>query len=176
MGEATQVLRHEHNTILYVLKILGRVVQTNAAETSAATNDCKELVHFLGLYVNDSHLKKEAALFAALKASGAQIEPMGPIMAGHAQAGDLIVRLSRALDAGDVSEFNGAATQYIRVLEGCIQEENGALFQLADQHLSEDQQDTLLEDFIEIEKAVIGRDLYMNMHDMITKWSFVFGV
>jgi hemerythrin-like domain-containing protein len=178
MREITQILRHEHETVIFVLKILDNIVRTKAAENSATFVHCTELVEFLHLYAEKSHHGKEKYLIEALKDGGFSYEgdSIGIIQHEHEQGRSFVVHMSRALEAKDVNEFYVASVQYSALLENSIKRENMTLFKLADQALDEQKQDELLEEFVELEKAVIGRDLYRNMHDMISTWTASFGV
>lgn len=178
MGEITQILRHEHDTILYVLKILNNMVQLKAADNAATYGYCIEITDFLQLFAEKSHHGKVAYLMEALKEGDLSHEgdTLGDIQHEHAQLHALILKMIEALDSHETNEFNVASVQCIALLENSINKENLYLFTLADQALDEEKQDELLEKFVELEKEVIGRDLHRKMHDMISKWAGSFGV
>lgn len=178
MGEITQVLRLEHETILFVLKILDKMVQTKAAENTETLIHCTELVKFLHVFAEKSHHAKEEYLIEALKEGSFSHEEntIGAIQREHEEGHMLLIQMSNALESKDVKKFYAASKQYSALLSNSMATEGTTLYELADQVLDEDTQDELLVQFLELEKAVIGRDLYRNMHDMISTWSGAFGV
>ncbi len=178
MSEITQVLRLEHETILFVMKILDKMVQTKAAESTETLVHCTELVKFLHLFAEKSHHVKETYLIEALNDGGFSNDEnsIGAIQREHEDGHMLLIQMSNALESKDANKFYAVSVQYIALLSNSIVKEGSTLYQLADQALDEDTQDELLEKFLELEKAIIGRDLHRNMHDMISTWSGAFGV
>lgn len=178
MGEITQILRHEHDTIVFVLKILNNMVQMKAAENTTTYGYCIEITNFLQLFAEKSHHVKVDYLMEALKegASSHEWASIGDIRHEHDQLHSLILKMNRALESHESNEFYVASEQYSTLLENSINKESSFLFKLTDEELNEDKQDELLEKYVELEKAVIGRDLQRNMHDMISKWADSFGV
>lgn len=178
MGEVTQILRHEHDTILFVLKILNKMVQTKAAEDDTKYSHCIALVDFLQLFTEKSHHGKEHYLIEALKDTGlSQYEnEIDIIQREHEQGQSTIVKMINALGEKDYNEFYNSSVQYSSYLENCIERENLSLFDFSDHALDDEKQDELLEEFLDIEKSVIGRDLYRNMHDMISTWTDIIGI
>lgn len=178
MGEITQVLRLEHETILFILKILNKIVQTNAVEKTETFVHCTEIVRFLDLFAEKSHHRKETYLIEALKDDVTSLDgySIDAIQREHDAGHIFLIQMSKALESTDANEFYAAAVQYSNLLSNSIAREGATLYALADQVLDEDTQDDLLEKFLELEKAIVGRDLHRNMHDMISTWAGAFDV
>lgn len=100
MGKATQDLRNEHEAILFVLKIMDRMIETNAAVNNAGY--CRELVYFLRIFADQCHHgKEENILFKALENSGVPNEggPIGVMLAEHAEGRGYAAAMGNALEA-----------------------------------------------------------------------------
>lgn len=177
MGKATQDLRNEHEAILFVLKIMDRMIETNAAVNNAGY--CRELVYFLRIFADQCHHgKEENILFKALENSGVPNEsgPIGVMLAEHAEGRGYAAAMGNALEAGDAEAFNTAAAQYRDLLLGHINKENMVLFVIADQALGDDAQADMFERFEQHEENVIGHGVHEKLHAMIGAWAGAFGV
>lgn len=179
MGKATQDLRNEHEAILFVLSILDKMIETEAAADITRSQYCGELVYFLKIFADKCHHgKEENILFKALEDSGIQNEggPIGVMLSEHVQGREYILQMSGALETGDVHAYNAAAAQYRDLLRIHINKENMILFQMADQVLDEEKQADLFEKFEQHEEHVIGHGVHEKLHAMIDIWAKAFGV
>jgi len=177
MGKATQDLRNEHEAILFVLKIMDRMIETNAADNN--TGYCTELVYFLRIFADQCHHgKEENFLFKALESSGIPNEggPIGAMLSDHAEGRGHISAMSNALDAKVAEAFNAAAAKYRDLLRIHINKENMILFKMADEALDDDAQADLFEQFEQHEENVIGHGVHEKLHAMIETWAGVFDV
>lgn len=177
MGKATQDLIKEHEAILFVLKILDKMIDTNAAVDN--TGYCEELVYFLKVFADQCHHgKEENILFKALESSGIPNEggPIGVMLSEHAEGRGHISAMGKALEVNDAEAFNSAAAQYRDLLRVHINKENMILFKMADQVLDDEKQAELFERFEEHEEHVIGHGVHEKLHAMIDTWAGVFGV
>ena len=59
MGKATENLRTEHEAILFVLKMLDKMIETKAVENETTCKYCSELVYFFEIFVDKCHHGKE---------------------------------------------------------------------------------------------------------------------
>lgn len=177
MCKAIQDLRNEHEAILFVLKILDRMIETSAADHNAAY--CSELIYFLRIFADQCHHgKEENILFKALENKGVHNEggPIGVMLGEHAEGRGHIAAMSSALDIKDTTGFNTAAAKYRDLLRIHINKENMILFEMADQRLDEAEQSAMFELFEQHEEKVVGHGIHEKLHAMIDTWAEAFGV
>jgi hemerythrin-like domain-containing protein len=179
MGKATQDLRIEHKAILYVLKILDRMLESGNREPEAMLRYYGELVDFLKIFADKCHHgKEENYLFTTLVEKGITNEggPVGVMLMEHAEGRRYIAQMSLSLDSRDIGEFAAAAVQYRDLLRRHISKENDVLFRMADQIIGEEEQAELFEKFEEHEEKVIGHGVHEKLHARIEQWAMDFGV
>lgn len=178
MGKATQDLRKEHEAILFVLRILDEMMTSDKSkETLLKYYD--EVVYFLKVFADKCHHgKEENYLFKELVSKGVPNEsgPVGVMLREHAQGRDLIARMSLSVQEGNIDGFHHAARQYRDLLKIHIEKENNVLFPMADNVISEQEQDTLFEQFEQYEENIIGHGVHEKLHTMIDAWAEAFGV
>jgi len=178
MGKATQDLRKEHDAILYVLKILEKMMMADL-ESETRFRYYGELLHFLRTFADQCHHgKEENYLFKELVDRGIPEEggPIGVMLQEHAQGRDYIAQMGQSLDSKDLSGFNNAAVLYRDLLRQHIEKENNVLFVMADRIIDEQEQDLLFEKFEQHEENVIGHGVHEELHAMIDTWSETFCV
>ncbi len=179
MGKATQDLRKEHDTILYVLRILDRMLEPGNREPDAMIRYYGELVDFLKIFADKCHHgKEENYLFTRLVEKGILNEggPVGVMLMEHAEGREYIAQMNLSLDGHDIRGFSAAAVQYRDLLRRHISKENDVLFRMADQVIGEEEQAELFEKFEEHEEKVIGHGVHEELHARIGQWAKEFGV
>lgn len=178
MGKATKDLRKEHDAILFVLKILDKMMSAKV-EDSVRLPYYGELVDFLKIFADKCHHgKEENYLFKELVEKGIENEggPVGAMLKEHAQGRMLIARMSESLDSQNVAGFQENAIKYSELLRNHIEKENNILFNMADTVLDEEAQEDLFEKFEQHEENVIGHGVHEKLHANIHKWAEKFGV
>lgn len=179
MGKATQDLRNEHDAILYVLRILDKMMQSDSSDSEIRLRYYSEAVYFLQIFADNCHHgKEENYLFKELVNKGISNEsgPVGIMLQEHAQGRDYIAQMGRSLGSKDISEFNSTASKYRDLLRQHIEKENNVLFILADKVIDEQQQDLLFEQFEQHEENVIGHGVHEKLHAMIDAWADALGM
>lgn len=174
MGKATEDLRKEHESILYVLEILDQMMLAENGDLQKRLDDYSELIFFLKSFVDQCHHgKEENYLFKEVVLTGTPKgdELVGDMLQEHAQGRESITRMSSFLEEKNVEGFNNAAEQYRDLLRSHIEKENQVLFPLADEAIGEQQQDLLFEKFEEHEEHVIGQGVHEKLHAMIDRWA-----
>lgn len=177
MGKATEDLVKEHEAILHVLKILDKVIDTNAARNQKAA--CVDLLFFLKTFADHCHHgKEENILFGELVRNGISNKggPIGVMLRDHVQGRQFILRMTQALEMQDTQTFNHAAGQYRDLLRIHINKENMILFKLADQVLDDNKQSALYKRFTQHEETVIGNGIREKLHAIISTWADTFGI
>lgn len=174
MGKATEDLRKEHDSILYVLKILDQMMLAENGDLQKRLGYYSELIIFLKSFVDQCHHgKEENYLFKELVLTGTPKggELVGDMLREHAQGRESIARMSSFLDEKNVEGFNSAAEQYRDLLRRHIEKENELLFPLVDEAMNEQEQKLLFEKFEEHEENVIGHGVHEKLHAMIDRWA-----
>jgi len=103
MSKAIDDLKHEHEAILFTLKILDKVAGSGAGKSAFDSGDARSLVGFLKEFVDKCHHgKEEGMLFPAMQAAGIPNAggPIGAMLAGHSQGRALIQGMEKALSTG----------------------------------------------------------------------------
>ena len=120
----------------------------------------------------------ENYLFKELVSKGVPDEggPVGVMLREHSQGRNLIAQMSFSIKEENIDGFHRAARQYRDLLKSHIEKENYVLFPMADNVISEQEQDTLFEQFEQYEENVIGHGVHEKLHAMIDAWAEAFGV
>jgi hemerythrin-like domain-containing protein len=173
MGKATQDLKNEHDAILHVLKIIGKVLSTDTIDDVDIFKFGNELIYFLKTFADKCHHgKEEDYLFKALIARGVPNEggPIGVMLHEHQQGREYISLMSKYLDSKDLDNFKTIAAKYRDLLWSHIGKENNVLFMMTDKLLDDDAQNDLFEKFEQHEETVIGHGVHEELHAMIHQW------
>ncbi|MGI6679084.1 MAG: hemerythrin domain-containing protein [Dehalobacterium sp.] len=177
MGKATQDLQKEHDAILYVLRIIDHMMDSDAGASLLRYYD--EVVYFLKIFADKCHHgKEENYFFPELVQKGIAKEggPIGVMLQEHEQGRAYIAQMSNSLEAKDISGFNNAAAHYRDLLRRHIEKENKVLFPMADKVMDDQEQDLMFRKFEEFEEDVIGAGIHEKLHAMIDNWAKDFNV
>ncbi len=131
----TQILRDEHELILEVTAVLGRLV---AASPGPITDrdTAADCVSFLKLYADACHhAKEEDILFPELERHGVPNEggPIGMMLHEHRIGRGFVAGMGAALESNDDNAYKSNAADWIALITGHISKENFVLFGMADQ-------------------------------------------
>lgn len=179
MGKATQDLRKEHDAILYVLKILDKMIHSESNEPETQLRYYGEVVYFLKIFADKCHHgKEENYLFPELVNKGVANEsgPVGEMLREHALGREYIAQMSQSFDEKDIQRFAIAASLYGDLLIKHIDKENNVLFILADKLIDEEEQNLMFEKFEKHEENVVGHGVHEKLHGMIETWAKDFNV
>ncbi len=179
MGKATQDLRNEHSAILYVLKILDKMMVSENSDPQSLLSIYYEVVDFLKIFADKCHHgKEEGYLFPELVRKGIPDEggPVGVMLQEHVQGRSLISQMFTSLEQKDLNSYLHAAVLYRDLLRAHIEKENQVLFVMADRVISEAEQDVMFESFERHEEEVIGHGVHEKLHARIDAWAKTFGV
>ena len=165
MMRAIDVLMDEHRTIERVLDALEKAASALGAGRPVRPGFFLDAADFIAGFADGCHHhKEEGVLFEAIVASGlpASEGPI-PVMLVEHEQGRAFTRAmrdaARRLEAGDA----GAARQvvanakgYVALLRDHIAKEDEVLFPMADQLLSADRHDAVLQGFARVEREDTG--------------------
>jgi hemerythrin-like domain-containing protein len=177
MGKATEDLRKEHDSILHVLSVMGRMISDKTKEDIVKLKYYNELIYFLKIFADKCHHgKEELYLFKELIRSGLSDEEghIGILLAEHNRGREFIDLMSRSLGSKNMKAFHISAAGYRELLPNHIARENNVLFAIADRMLDDARQDEISEGFAKHEESVIGHGVHERLHAMIESWDEVF--
>jgi hemerythrin-like domain-containing protein len=161
----TEILSNEHRVIERVLSCLEAIVRQARSTGRLDLSSAKEVVAFLRNFADRCHHgKEEDYLFPALEAKGFPRDggPTGVMLYEHEQGRAHLRGMeenSEAAAMGDAAalkRFADHAEGYVALLREHIYKEDNVLFRLADQTLTEDDQQRLLAAFCQVEAEEMG--------------------
>jgi hemerythrin-like domain-containing protein len=180
--KATQQLKNEHEGVKIMLSIMGKVCQQLETTGNLGKDHFEGILEFLKVFVDKCHHgKEEDLLFPALEAAGMPKDgPITVMLQEHAMGRTYVKTISEAFASyskGDKSPSENIvqnARAYISLLTAHIEKENNVLFVMADNLLSEEEQDRLLEGFERIEEERIGIGKHEEFHGLIDRLSAIY--
>jgi len=173
----TEILSGEHRIIEQVLDCLEKITQNCAAEGRLEKTSAEQTLDFFRNFADRCHHgKEEIHLFPAIEAKGfpRQGGPTGVMLSEHEQGRAHIRGMADAIEqaaAGDsesVAQFINNAQGYIGLLREHIEKEDLCLFTMANQALTEDDQQRLLAAFGNVEHEHMGlgtHETFLNLAD-----------
>ncbi len=162
---ATTVLKEEHRVIERMLAVLATAAQRLEAGERIRPDLFREAVDFVRNFADKNHHgKEEANLFPRLEERGVPKEggPLGMMLHEHDLGRGFIQAIENAIEGYE--QGGEAAAQliaenirsYVQLLTEHVWKEENVLFPMADQVLSEEDQQDLAERFERVEADVIG--------------------
>lgn len=172
MERASQDLMHEHEAILFSLKVLEEICNMVESRKDVLIKDITDLIDFLKLFADKCHHgKEEGFLFPALKEAGIPSDngPIAVMLAEHTMGRDFIRQMQESATdkAFRKDEFGKSARGYISLMRAHIQKENNVLFPMGDAKLSDAKQRELIESFKKFEEDVIGKGKHEELHKQL---------
>ncbi len=156
MNFATQNLEDDH---IYILRLID-VMESMTAHPAPEVADLEEAVELVKSYADGLHHAKEETLLFPLMAKHGFPSTQGPVAVmlhehsvGRQYVKGIIENI-RLLKDGDLSALNMVFANihgYSELLQGHIYKENNMLFRMADNALSESDQQTLFQQFEQLE-------------------------
>jgi hemerythrin-like domain-containing protein len=174
----TQQLKDEHEGILLMLKILGKICAKMEDRQPVDLSHLERIVEFFRVFADRCHHgKEEELLFPEMEKAGIPRErgPIGVMLAEHAQGRSLVRAMGEAvagLKAGETptrETFIENAKNYIDLLSQHIQKENTILFPMSDRSLSREIQEELVEKFDIVEREKIGAGTHEEFHNLLSR-------
>lgn len=167
----TDQLREEHELVLMVVEAMEREVEDIERTGRVHTDRVEMMVDFTRNFTDGCHHhKEEEVLFPALEerssAAGGPVSIMlSEHMAGREAIAAIVESLPRANDDADArSDVLENLRLYAYLLRLHIQKENTVLFPLAEETLSDREQEMLAEEFERVEKLETGPGVHQRYH------------
>ncbi|MEA4975373.1 MAG: hemerythrin domain-containing protein [Paludibacter sp.] len=161
MKTATQNLEHDHVYILQLTEIMQAMVEkevNNIEHFELVVNLIRKFAD--GIH----HAKEEDLLFPKMGEKGfSPVQgPVAVMLSEHVQGRNYVqgmidgIEMLRQDDSEGLEVIYDNMDGYAELLQNHIAKENGVLFRMADQVLSDDEQSSLLIQFDEVEAEVTG--------------------
>jgi hemerythrin-like domain-containing protein len=177
MMKPTEILSGEHRIIEQVLDCLETIARNCATDGRLDKTSAEQALDFFRNFADRCHHgKEETHLFPAMEAQGfpRQGGPTGVMLSEHEQGRAHIRGMAEAIDratAGKseaVDKFVNHAQSYVGLLREHIEKEDHCLFTMANQALTEDDQQRLLAAFENVEQEHMGlgtHDRFLSLAD-----------
>ena len=174
----TAELSHEHQAILMMIRILGRMSDRLDAGVPVDPADLEASVDFIRVFADKCHhAKEEGHLFPEMEKAGIPRErgPIGVMLADHAEGRKHVAAMAGAIPgiregSGESgAAFAAAARAYGELLTGHIFKEDHVLYPMADAWLTPDQQESLENCFADVEKTIVGEGKHEEYHRLLER-------
>jgi len=178
VNTATATLRKEHEAILKMLDAAEEVARQLDRNVKVAPETLSGLLEFLRIFADRCHhSKEEEHLFPALEERGLPRfgGPIGVMLDEHEQGRTLIREIGEASEAystgqtGAGHRWAAAARSYAGLLRSHIMKENTVLFSIAEQILTQPEQEALSEAFERVENEKLGAGTHERLHALMDR-------
>jgi hemerythrin-like domain-containing protein len=179
MITATKNLENDHVYILRLIDVMEKIVRTSHSEV----NNLETVVNLIRNYADAFHHAKEENLLFPLMATKGFSKEQGPIavmLHDHLQGRNFVKAMSEEIETfkmghkAALSKIYKNMEGYIELLRAHIAKENNVLFRMADNVLSEKEQQDLLTEFAKVEKSNFGGGILDSYISEIEKLEAVF--
>ncbi len=181
----TEILMQEHRVIEQVLDCLELIAQRGENEKNLDLESANQAIDFFQNFADRCHHgKEEECLFPMLEQKGFSTEE-GPtsVMRQEHEAGRRYIcgmeEAIAAISGGDsqaIAAFASNARAFTQLLRDHIQKEDHCLFSMADQALSEQEQQQVMDSFATVEQNDLGPGTYQKHLDIAAELANRFGV
>lgn len=157
--KSTRLLKADHEIILRALHVLREMIAEIEQVKEIDNTDVRSLLAFLRDFADGCHhVKEEAIFFPALIEAGLPFEdgPVRVMSYEHERGRTLTSAMSESLDHNKKEDFLISAGRYITLLTGHIEKENQVLLDIADQILTDEEDEKVVDAFGEFEKTTVG--------------------
>ncbi len=146
MPTPTDILREEHRVILRALDVLESAADHLQRGAALPEGLWRRLIGWFRSFADRSHhAKEERHLFPAMGEAGIPREggPIGVMLDEHEEGRVLIA----IMESGTPAARAEAARNYVGLLRGHVEKENGVLFPMADMVLDPSRQEAMEQEF-----------------------------
>lgn len=172
---ATEILKHEHQIVLLVLRGAEREAKGIQANNKISPAKIEEMVDFFRNFTDRCHHgKEEKHLFVKLQERGMPGDsgPIAVMLHEHQEGRKKVAAIADALpaatggDSSAVASIRDSLFSYIDLLRAHIQKEDNVLFPMADRILTPEDQKELLSEFEKVEAEEIGEGVHEKYHQL----------
>jgi hemerythrin-like domain-containing protein/uncharacterized protein (DUF2249 family) len=172
--KSVEALMHEHRVIEHGLAVLEAIADRIERGETVPTEKVAALLDFFRVFADECHHgKEEGVLFPELEARGIPKEggPIGVMLHEHAEGRTLQQQMQQALSdltsEANRQQFVAAAHNYIALLRQHIWKEDNVLFKMAEQFLTERDDEQLAARFDRHEREHIGEGVHERYHHLV---------
>lgn len=164
-----ETLKHEHQIILHALEGAEKIAKKIRNANKVDIELIQKIIDFSKNFTDGCHhSKEEKKLFPKLvqKGFGLDSGPIAVMLSEHEEGRSYIAQIVKDLETiknGDISYSENLADSieaYIDLLRNHIEKENSVLFEMANQVLSDVEQQELSQAFEKIELEEIGEGIH----------------
>lgn len=179
----TEQLKEEHEAIKIMLGILDKISARLKSGEKVSTEHLDRALEFIQVFADKCHHgKEEDILFPAMEEAGIPKEggPLGVMLEEHGWGRDYVKEMSDGISAykkGDAeasSKIAENAAKYVALLNDHIYKEEEVLYPLADDHISIQKQEELLQEFDRAERDKIGPGKHEELHKLLRELQAVY--
>lgn len=172
MNYASDDLKHEHDAILFALKVLEEFCVRIEKGADIPAGDISSMTGFLKLFADRCHHgKEELFYFPAMEEAGVQKQngPIGMLLEEHEKGRLFLKSMDSSVSGRSVNNeiFVKSAKGYIELMRSHIEKENNVVFAVGDEKISPAKHSKLLEEFERFEEEVIGAGKHEELHAML---------
>lgn len=173
---ATEILKEEHRVIERVLRVIGTSANRLERGEEVPVEIFKKAVDFFRNFADRCHHgKEEDLLFPTLEERGVPREggPLGVMLQEHDQGRSYVKALGEAAEKlrEGGSEAREAIIEnvrgYVALLTQHIEKEDCVLYRLADDALSEEDKERLIEEYEKVEREKLGEGVHERYLKMV---------
>jgi hemerythrin-like domain-containing protein len=171
----TQLLKHEHQTILLVISAAEREVERIVRTGKVDGERVNKIIDFLRNFADRCHhAKEENILFVRMQEKGMPTDsgPIFVMLKEHEENRKNVAAMAGALPKAVAGEESAVAAvkdnlaAYAVRLKAHIAKEDNVLYPMADRMFSPDDQKMLAEAFDKVEKQEVGEGVHEKYHDL----------
>lgn len=160
----------DHEIILRALQVLDVMTSEMKRGDKVSRHDMDDLLVFLREFADGCHHVKEEAIFlpALMQAGmGLQDGPLQVMTYEHERGRALTAAMRDSIDRNKTEDFILYAGRYVRLLMEHIDKENYVLFDRADQVLTEEDDQKIVEAFDHFDQTTVGAQTYLRQFHAI---------
>ncbi len=171
----TEILMQEHRVIEQVMNCLEIIAQRAEADSKLDVESANQAIDFLRNFADRCHHgKEEDCLFPLLEQKGFSPDegPTGVMRQEHEAGRRYICGMEEACnavtdrDSPAIGAFASNARAYVLLLREHIHKEDHCLFSMADQALSEQEQQQVMDSFANVEQDDMGPGTHQKYLDI----------
>lgn len=174
---SVSILFGEHEVILQTLNCLEKIAAIATKDQRIPEEHASQILRILRQFADRCHHgKEEDVLFPAMEAHQPDFGPTAVMRAEHVQGRAAIASMIKALEQKDAEHFAQQALIYIELLRQHIEKENEVLFPLAQDMLSAEEDEQILEAYRTIEHEDIGAGVHEELLNLANSLAQIYGV
>ncbi|MFH1610687.1 MAG: hemerythrin domain-containing protein [Patescibacteria group bacterium] len=162
MQKPTTILSEEHQNILKVIQALNKKCQVLETGVDLDKDFFNQVINFIQNYADKfHHAKEEDILFKAINENEEcmHCNPVEQMLHEHNLGRDFVKGAKKGLEENDIKKILENFTAYASLLQDHIFKEDNILYPMADQAISQTDQELMLEKFEQVEKEKFNSDV-----------------